>query len=242
MPDIFFADLPSTLLDPTGKPYPQCWTEQVEIPPDVEGDPVTYETVLKSVHQAYPWAPAIIGTLADGRNVYFELAADATEYKSLGVFLANSYYELASLYPDISKCCVEVTFVLNDEQHRCKLVGAPVGATIEAIYPPVQYLGVKAIVDPLIPSVSDIDLMLQDSKVKLKDFSIDFIKTHPACTAIELLTALSSTFGEIEAGLGRKLLSLYTQGAYAEGYTESPDFEVFRDWVMFVPKEILERI
>lgn len=250
MSDIFFADSPSTLLDPTGKPYPQCWTEQVEVPPtEPEGEP-SMETILKASRQAYPWAPAIIGTLSDGRNVYFELAADSTEYEQDGVFLARSYYELAALYPDIARHCSEAEYSLDSVPGRCKVADLPEGATVQGIYAPVKYLGVESPTEPAQPkdglfptqireiSQADAGIILMKDTVKAE--AIVWIKANPNCTDYDLVAWIGAQYGEPYAGAAMAMLAIYVSGAYGKGLISEPTFEAFRDFVVATPVEELE--
>lgn len=249
MPDIFFADQPSTLLDPTGKPYPQCWTEQVETPAE-EGEP-TQETILKASRQAYPWAPAIIGTLSDGRNVYFELASDAIEYEQAGVFLARSYYELAALYPDIARRCSEVEYTLGDgTPGRCKVADLPEGATVQGIYAPVKYLGVDSPIEPAQPKdglfptaireISQADAGMMEMKEAVKVPAIGWIKQNPTGDVYDLLAYIAAIYDEPHAGAGQALLSIYIRNSLRAGLIHEGTWEAFRDFIVATPTEQLE--
>lgn len=250
MSDIFFADLPSTLLDPTGKPYPSCWTEQVEVPPEVEEGEPAIETVLRPSRQAYPWAPATIGTLSDGRNVYFELAADATDYEQAGVFLARSYYELAALHPDIARRCSEVEYVLDGAPGRCKVSSLPEGATIHGVWAPVKYLGIESPIEPAQPKdglfptkiqeISQADAGMMEMKNAVKVPAIGWIKQNPTGDVYDLLAYIAAIYDEPHAGAGQALLSVYIKNSLRAGLIQNGTWEAFRDFIVSTPVEQLE--
>lgn len=237
-------------MDPLGKAYPQCWTEQVESPPaEPEGDP-TLETVLKISRQAYPWAPTVIGTLDDGRNVYFELASDANEYISNGTFLARSYYELAVLHPDIARNCSEAEYILNVSHGRCKVSELTAGATVQGVYAPVKYLGVDSPTEPAQPpdglfptqirEISQADAGMILMKDAVKPVAMQWIKAHPDCSDYDLVAWIGSQQGEPYAGATMAMLAIYIQGAFQKGLIPAATFEAFRDFVVQTPVEQLE--
>lgn len=250
MSDIFFVDQPSTMLDPTGKSYPQCWTEQVEIPPAEENGEPGMETVLKVTYQAYPWAPAVIGTLVDGRNVYFELASDSAEYEQSGVFLAKSYYELAALYPDIARHCSEAEYVLDGVPGRCKVADLPEGAIVHSVYAPVKYMGVESPTEPQQPvdglfptqikEISQVDAGMIRMKDTVKVAAMAWIKAHPTCTETDLVTWIGTQYGAPYAGACTAMLAIYIQGAFAKGLIQEQTFNAFRNFIVLTPAEQLE--
>lgn len=208
------------------------------------------ETILKPEHQAYPWAPAVIGSLEDGRNVYFELAADSSEYEANGTLLARSYYELAALHPEISARCAEVEYEMDGERGRCKLSDLTPGAIFKGIYAPVKYLGINSPTEPEQPKdgifpthireVSQVDAGMILMKDAVKPAAIAWIKAHPDCTDYDLVSWIGAEQGEPYAGATMAMLAIYVAGAFEKGLIQAQTFEAFRDFVVATPVEALE--
>jgi hypothetical protein len=235
--DCFFADRASTVLDPSGNAYPSVWVQ---------------DDKLKKEFTDYPRAPPVIGTLIDGRKVYFELCDGVNPiYKEEGVFLASSYAMLQTVYPDVAKQCMEAEYILNGNQGRCKYTEVPKAATVLEIYAPVKYSGVESPTEPKQPDtdrvfptrvkeVSQVDLGLIAMKNKIKPVAMEWIKSNPKCEDTELIEWLGKEFGRAFAGIVTAMLEIYITGASDEGLIPERSFAAFRDFVVNTPKEALE--
>lgn len=88
-------------------------------------------------------------------------------------------------------------------------------------------------------AVSNIDAGLIEAKERLKGFGIIQIKTNPLISEGDYFAAFDSAFDVPDAFVARKLLSLYIEGSFSQGFISEPTFNAFRDFVVATPVEIL---
>jgi hypothetical protein len=234
MIDIFFKDIINT-----DCLCPDSWVEFEE-----------HEDGSKTPYIAEEWTstpmPPVIGVAPDGEKIFHLLGTSeqAELLDGYGVLLGRGYYMFQSLHPEMAGLCAEAEYELNGVPGRCKVAMLPEGAVVKGVYAPSLYLGVNSPTEPLPPevSISVIDKALQETKERLKPFSIGYIKTHPSCTDSTLLTAITNQYGAEDAGLAKKLIALYVQGSFEQGYIQEATFVAFRNWIVTTPEEILERL
>jgi hypothetical protein len=85
--------------------------------------------------------------------------------------------------------------------------------------------------------VSKTDAAIQALKTALKPVLVIYVKTHPACEMPEILTAIEGQLGAQFRALVEVMTPIYVAGAAQVGLIESPDFDLFRDWLVATPAE-----
>lgn len=248
MIDIFFLDAIQTV---DGRQVPKCWTEKVNDGLDGEGNPINERLAVRPEWDGLH-CPPVIGYDVTGDAVYHFMGTtqQADLLASAGVLLARDYYSFQVRYPELASRCVEVEYLLNGEQGRCKYADLPNLAVVTAIRAPSKYLGVESPTAPdppqegLFPTqvleVSQADIGIMEMKEIVKVPAITWIKTHPDCTDYDLIAAIAAQYDEPHAGAGQALLAVYIRNAHRAGLIPEANWEAFRAFIVNTPVEMLE--